>query len=92
MGGGRGGTAQSAAQDQTYMVGKYMDLLDAYKSLNEALIHAGIHTSTDVDNFLGFMEVEEKGVEVLNDADAILVPGGFGGRGFEGKRRRDMLV
>ena len=69
-----------------YMVGKYMDLLDAYKSLNEALIHAGIHTSTDVDvTFLDSMEVEEKGVEVLNDADAILVPGGFGGRGFEGK-------
>ena len=48
-----------------YMVGKYMDLLDAYKSLNEALIHAGIHTSTDVDvTFLDSMEVEEKGVEV----------------------------
>lgn len=69
-----------------YMVGKYMDLLDAYKSLNEALIHAGIHTSTEVDvTFLDSTEIEEKGVEILKDADAILVPGGFGERGFEGK-------
>lgn len=69
-----------------YMVGKYMELLDAYKSLNEALIHAGIHTSTHVDvTFLDSEEVEEKGVEILSDADAILVPGGFGARGFEGK-------
>ncbi len=69
-----------------YMVGKYMDLLDAYKSLNEALTHAGIHTSTDVDvTFLDAQEVENKGVGILQDADAILVPGGFGSRGFEGK-------
>lgn len=69
-----------------YMVGKYMDLLDAYKSLNEALIHAGIHTSTDVDvTFLDSEDIETKGVEILSDADAILVPGGFGARGFEGK-------
>jgi CTP synthase len=68
------------------MVGKYMDLLDAYKSLNEALVHAGIHTKTDVAvDFLDSVEVEEKGTGVLADADAILVPGGFGGRGFEGK-------
>jgi len=69
-----------------YMVGKYMELLDAYKSLNEALLHAGIHTSTDVDvTFLDSEELEQKGVEILSDADAILVPGGFGARGFEGK-------
>ena len=69
-----------------YMVGKYMELLDAYKSLNEALIHAGIHTSTEVDvTFLDSEEIERKGVEILSDADAILVPGGFGARGFEGK-------
>ncbi|MCZ6502884.1 MAG: CTP synthase [Gammaproteobacteria bacterium] len=68
------------------MVGKYMDLRDAYKSLNEALVHAGIHTQTEVDvDFLDAVEVEEKGVGILEDADAILVPGGFGGRGFEGK-------
>ncbi|MFT4797857.1 MAG: CTP synthase, partial [Candidatus Azotimanducaceae bacterium] len=69
-----------------YMVGKYMELLDAYKSLNESLIHAGIHTSTEVDiTFLDSEEIEKKGVEILSDADAILVPGGFGARGFEGK-------
>ncbi|MBQ75741.1 MAG: CTP synthetase [Gammaproteobacteria bacterium] len=68
------------------MVGKYMDLLDAYKSLNEALLHAGIHTETDVDvEFIDSVEIEENGIEILKDADAILVPGGFGARGFEGK-------
>jgi CTP synthase len=68
------------------MVGKYMNLLDAYKSLNESLQHAGIHTRTRV-NFLHINaeDVEEKGVGLLRDADAILVPGGFGGRGMEGK-------
>jgi len=68
------------------MIGKYMDLLDAYKSLNEALLHAGIHTHTRVDvDFIDSVEIEVKGTEMLNDADAILVPGGFGERGFEGK-------
>ncbi len=68
------------------MVGKYMDLLDAYKSLNEALLHAGIHTDTQVDiEFLDSVDIEEKGAGILSDADAILVPGGFGERGFEGK-------
>ena len=68
------------------MVGKYMDLLDAYLSLTEALVHAGIHTKTQVDiDFVDSAELEEKGVELLADADAILVPGGFGARGFEGK-------
>ena len=67
------------------MVGKYMDLRDAYKSLNEALVHAGIHTETHVDvDFLDSVEIEENGVGILQDADAILVPGGFGERGFEG--------
>jgi CTP synthase len=73
-------------QIKLYMVGKYMELLDAYKSLNEALIHAGIHTSTHVNvEFLDSEELEEQGVQILADADAILVPGGFGARGFEGK-------
>lgn len=68
------------------MVGKYMDLLDAYKSLNEAIVHAGIHTRTKVNvEFLDAEDVEEKGVILLEGADAILVPGGFGARGFEGK-------
>ena len=65
------------------MVGKYMDLSDAYKSLNEALIHAGIRTFTQVDvEFIDSVNVEADGVSVLEGADAILVPGGFGERGF----------
>lgn len=68
------------------MVGKYMDLLDAYKSLNEALLHAGLHTLTKVKiNYINAEDVETQGVSILADADAILVPGGFGERGLEGK-------
>ena len=68
------------------MVGKYMDLLDAYKSLNEALTHAGIHSETKVNiDFVDSERVEAEGVEILAGADAVLVPGGFGSRGFEGK-------
>ena len=68
------------------MVGKYMDLLDAYKSLNESLSHAGIQTRTRVNiKYINAEEVEEQGVTVLADADAILVPGGFGERGLDGK-------
>lgn len=68
------------------MVGKYMELLDAYKSLIEALTHAGIHTRTKVNiNYIDAERVESEGVEILKDADAILVPGGFGERGVEGK-------
>ena len=68
------------------MVGKYMDLLDAYKSLNEALTHAGIHTRTKVNiDYIDAERIEEEGISVLQNADAILVPGGFGNRGVEGK-------
>lgn len=68
------------------MVGKYVELLDAYKSLNEAILHAGIKTRTRVEiSYIDSAEVMEKGVEVLAGHDAILVPGGFGERGFEGK-------
>lgn len=68
------------------MVGKYMELLDAYKSLIEALTHAGIHTHTKVNiNYIDAERVENEGVDILKDADAILVPGGFGERGVEGK-------
>jgi CTP synthase len=68
------------------MVGKYMELLDAYKSLNEAIIHAGIQTRTKVNiSFIDSVEVIEKGTSLLENMDAILVPGGFGERGVEGK-------
>ena len=68
------------------MVGKYMDLADSYKSLSEALTHAGIHTRTRVKiNYMDSEEVERQGVQGLRGMDAILVPGGFGVRGIEGK-------
>jgi len=68
------------------MVGKYVDLQDAYKSLNEALKHAGIHTFSRVNiQHIDAELIEEEGVAMLEHADAILVPGGFGERGFEGK-------
>ena len=67
------------------MVGKYMELLDAYKSLNEALNHAGIHNQTKVN--IRYIDSEEldKSLSLLDNCDAILVPGGFGIRGVEGK-------
>lgn len=68
------------------MVGKYMDLLDAYKSLNESLSHAGIHTRTRVNvKHINAEDIEAQGLGLLSDVDAILVPGGFGERGLEGK-------
>jgi CTP synthase len=68
------------------MVGKYMDLRDAYISLTESLIHAGVQTHTRVNiRYLESEQLERDGMDALQDADAILVPGGFGDRGFEGK-------
>ncbi|CAC9469695.1 CTP synthase [bacterium endosymbiont of Bathymodiolus sp. 5 South] len=68
------------------MVGKYMNLTEAYKSLSEALLHAGIHTKTKVNiHYFDSEEIEEKGVGCLSEMSAILVPGGFGNRGVEGK-------
>ena len=70
------------------MVGKYVDLTESYKSLIEALKHAGIHTETDVQiTFVDSESIEKSNgdVSMLKDMDAILVPGGFGSRGVEGK-------
>jgi len=68
------------------MVGKYMNLTDAYKSLTEALIHAGIHTRTQVDiHYIDAEDIIKQGTDCLNEVDGILVPGGFGKRGIEGK-------
>jgi CTP synthase len=67
------------------MVGKYMDLTEAYKSLSESLIHASIHTRTKVNvHYVDSEEIEQKGTDCIKDMDAILVPGGFGIRGVEG--------
>ena len=68
------------------MVGKYVDLTESYKSLSEALKHAGIHTRSEVNiNYIDSEEVERDGCAALRGMDAILVPGGFGKRGVEGK-------
>ncbi len=68
------------------MVGKYMDLLDAYKSLNEAMIHAGLQNRARVNiRYVDSEEIENEGTASLRDVNAILVPGGFGQRGIEGK-------
>jgi CTP synthase len=67
-------------------VGKYVDLTESYKSLTEALIHAGIHTESKVKiNYIDSEEIEKSGTDILNTMDAILIPGGFGVRGTEGK-------
>ncbi|HAT8179674.1 TPA: CTP synthase [Legionella pneumophila] len=68
------------------MVGKYTELNDAYKSINEALLHAGIHTETKVEiTYFDAELIEKHGALLLESIDAILVPGGFGERGVEGK-------
>jgi CTP synthase len=75
----------SEGQVTIAMVGKYMELLDAYKSLTEALIHAGIHNKTKVKIRYIDSELLESDHSLIDGADAILVPGGFGTRGTEGK-------
>ena len=68
------------------MVGKYVDLKDSYISLVEALLHGGIHTQTRVNiHFVEAQEIEDKGPDCLRGMDGIVVPGGFGDRGIEGK-------
>lgn len=68
------------------LVGKYVDLTESYKSLSEALIHAGIHTCSKIHIcYIDSEEIEKQGTDCLRDKDAILVPGGFGKRGVEGK-------
>ncbi|MCF2907262.1 CTP synthase [Pseudoalteromonas rubra] len=68
------------------MVGKYIELPDAYKSVNEALKHAGLKNRVTVNiEYVDSQDIESKGTELLDHLDAILVPGGFGNRGVEGK-------
>jgi CTP synthase len=68
------------------LVGKYVDLTESYKSLSEALIHAGIHTGAKpVIHYIDSERIEREGTQCLESMDAILVPGGFGKRGVEGK-------
>lgn len=68
------------------MVGKYIELADSYKSLSEALTHAGVQTRTQVNvHYVDSEEIEKNGLEALHSMDAVLVPGGFGNRGVDGK-------
>ena len=68
------------------LVGKYVDLTESYKSLSEALIHAGIHTGAKINiHYIDSESIEQNGTACLANMDAILVPGGFGKRGVEGK-------
>ncbi len=68
------------------MVGKYVDLKDSYISLSEALLHGGIHTRTRVNiHYIEAQDIESGGVDCLRGMDGIVVPGGFGDRGIEGK-------
>jgi len=70
------------------MVGKYVGLTESYKSLTEALIHAGIHTRSKVNiRYIDSESIEKDGIGELAGVDAVLVPGGFGKRGIEGKIR-----
>jgi CTP synthase len=78
--------SDSSSSVNIAIVGKYVDHSDAYKSLNEALIHAGIRTRTKVNIvYIDSELIEDEGTGRLKDLDAILVPGGFGERGVEGK-------
>lgn len=77
---------QTQGEVRIAMVGKYMDLLDAYKSLNESLQHAGLQNRAKVVvDYIEAEDIEKNGTGVLEGVDAILVPGGFGDRGVEGK-------
>lgn len=68
------------------IVGKYIELNDAYKSINESLYHAGMHTETKVSiRYIDAEEIERQGTAILESVDALLIPGGFGTRGVEGK-------
>ncbi len=74
------------AEVNVAMVGKYVDLRDSYISLSEALLHGGIHTRTRVNiRYIESQDIEVHGVDCLASMDGIVVPGGFGDRGIEGK-------
>jgi len=68
------------------MVGKYVDLADSYKSLNESLLHASVHNNNAIEiDFIDSEDVTKRNIKKLNKLHGIVVPGGFGNRGVEGK-------
>jgi len=79
---------QSSQTINLAFVGKYIDLTESYKSLTEALIHAGIHNSSKINiHFFDSEDIQKKGIVPLKKMDAIIIPGGFGKRGTEGKMK-----
>ena len=79
---------QSVQTINLAFVGKYVDLTESYKSLTEALIHAGIHNNSKINiHFFDSEDIQKKGITPLKKMDAILIPGGFGKRGTEGKMK-----
>ena len=77
---------QSSQMINLAFVGKYIDLTESYKSLTEALVHAGIHNNAKINiHFFDSEDIQNKGINSLKKMDAILIPGGFGKRGTEGK-------
>jgi CTP synthase len=80
------GRANPDGQVDIAMVGKYVQIRDSYMSLHEALMHGGLKSRTRVNiRYIESTDLEQHGVHALKDVDAILVPGGFGERGIEGK-------
>ena len=80
------GVESASRRVRIAMVGKYVELAESYKSLSEALVHGGIHTGTCVDiHYVDSEEIESEGAGCLEGLDAIVVPGGFGRRGIDGK-------
>ena len=68
------------------MVGKYVELADSYKSLNESLLHASVHNDTSLDiEFIDSEDIKKTNMKMLNNLQGIVVPGGFGNRGVYGK-------
>ncbi|MDR1057330.1 MAG: CTP synthase [Coxiellaceae bacterium] len=78
-------TAKATHEVNIAMIGKYVNLVDAYKSINEALKHAGLYTGNKVKvRYIESEDMEKQGTKALANIDGILIPGGFGKRGTEG--------
>ena len=68
------------------MVGKYVELTDSYKSLNESLLHASVHNNVFLEiKFIDSEDIKKNNLKILNNLQGIVVPGGFGNRGINGK-------
>ena len=74
------------------MVGKYVELTDSYKSLNESLLHASVHNNVFLEiKFIDSEDIKKNNLKILNNLQGIVVPGGFGNRGINGKNTHSKL-